>query len=188
MKIGIDIDDTITESGKVIKEFCYKYDKDYSDNNLLINSINDIMRGFLKDDIVKQFFNDHCVEICNTIELKDNVKEVIDKLRNEGNKIYLITARSDKFYGDARYHTSKYLENKNINYDVLSTGQTFKVEYCKQEGIDLMIDDAIDTVENMKENGINSLLFTSEINKDKETSVKRVNNWLEVYDIIHNMN
>ena len=39
----------------------------------------------------------------------------------------------------------------------------------------------------LNKEGIKSILFTSEINKDKETHVKRVSNWLELYDVIHNL-
>ena len=186
MKIGIDIDDTITDSSKVVKEFAYKYDNDYS--NRLVNNINSIMRGFLEDEYVQKFYDEHSRDIGNAIEVKENVKEVIDKLRSEGNKIYIITARSDKFYGDAQAFTAEYLDRHNIKYDKLVTSQTYKVEYCKNEGIDLMIDDAVDTVENMNKEGIKSYLFTSDINKDIDTSSQRIDNWLDLYEIIHNTN
>jgi uncharacterized HAD superfamily protein len=32
------------------------------------------------------------------------------------------------------------------------------------------------------------LLFTTEINKDIKTNIIRVNNWLEIYEIITNIN
>ncbi len=186
MKIGIDIDDTITNSSIVVKEYAYKYDNDY--NNRLVPNIDSIMRGFLEDEYVQKFYDEHSKDIGNAIEVKENAKEVIDKLRSEGNQVYIITARSNKFYGDAYAFTEGYLKRHNVNFDKLVTSQTYKLEYCKNEGIDLMIDDAIDTVESINKEGINSILFTSEINKDKETNVRRVNNWLELYEIIHNLN
>ena len=184
MRIGIDIDDTITNSTKVVKEYVHKYDSYYSNSHKLIDGLEDIIRGFLNDDDIQRFFKDHAKEIGNDIEIKENAKEIIDKLRNEGNEIYIITARSDKFYDNSQQFCEEYLKNHNINYDKLITHQTYKIETCRNEHIDLMIDDAIDTVENLQKEGIKSILFNSEINKDKQTNVKRVNNWLEVYDYI----
>ena len=50
-----------------------------------------------------------------------------------------------------------------------------------------MIDDAIDTCEDTKKRGIKSLVFNSEINKDRDTSCDRVNDWIELYNYIHNL-
>lgn len=187
MRIGIDIDDTMTDSTKVVREYINKYDECYCDDKHLINNLESIIRGFLVDETTKNFFQDHSLEMAYDIKIKDNVKYIIDKLRDEGNEIYIITARSDKFYRNAQELCKDYLKKHDINYDKLITSQTFKVETCKNENIDLMIDDAIDTVENVNKEGIKSILFTSEINKDKETHVKRVSNWLELYDVIHNL-
>ena len=184
MRIGIDIDDTMTDSTKTVRKYLIKYDSYYSNNHKLINGLNDIIRGTLIDDEIKAFYRDHSREIGNEIELRDNVKEVIDKLRKDGHEIIIVTARSDNFYTDAHKFCEEYLKEKNINYDKLITHQMYKIETCKNEKIDLMIDDAIDTVEDLQEEGINSILFTSDLNKDRETKVKRVYTWNELYDYI----
>ena len=49
-----------------------------------------------------------------------------------------------------------------------------------------MFDDAIDTCESLLENGIDAVIFNSNINITKNTKCKRVNNWNEVYDYIKN--
>ena len=185
MTIGIDIDDTMTNSSEKIKEYLEKYDEEYSHH--LISNFANIIRGFLIDDITKQFFNKYAETMGNEIELKENVKEVIDKLRNDGYKIVIVTARSDNFYKDAQKFCEEYLKRNNINYDKLVTQQTFKLECCINEKIDLFIDDALDTVEDLNNRGIKTILFNSVHNRDKETSVKRVDNWLELYDLINNL-
>ena len=187
MRIGIDIDDTITNSTEVVKEYINKYDSLYCDDNRLKNKINEIVRGTFADEIVRKFFRDYSLEMGNKIKVKDNAKEIIDKLKNEGNEIYIITARSDLFYDDAQKFCEEYLKNNEIYFDKLITAQTYKVECCKNEKIDLMIDDAVDTVENLNKENIKAILFNSELNIDKNTNVKRVNNWLELYNAINNM-
>ena len=187
MRIGIDIDDTMTDSTKVVREYIKKYDKYYCNDKHLINNLESIIRGFLADEDTKRFFQDHSLEMGNDILLKDNVKETIDKLKEDGYEIYIITARSNKFYKDAQGFCEEYLKKYNIKYDKLITAQTYKVETCINEKIDLMIDDAVDTVEDLNNKGIKSILFTSELNQNKKTSAKRVSNWLELYNEIHNL-
>ena len=186
MNIAIDIDDTLTNSSDVISKYVHKYDSTYCNDGHLIDNIESIIRGFLIDEETKKFFNDFALEMGNLITIKDNAKEVIDKLRSEGNRIIIITARSDNFYEDAQKFCEEYLKKHNINYDKLLTHQTYKLEACKRENIDLMIDDAIDTCESLMDEGIKTVLFNSNLNKNKKTNVKRVDNWLELYDYIHN--
>ena len=45
MRIGIDIDDTLIDSCDIVKEYVYKYDKDYGNDRVLINNIDKILRG-----------------------------------------------------------------------------------------------------------------------------------------------
>lgn len=187
MRIGIDIDDTITNSTEVVKEYIEKYDSVYSNDNHLKNNIYDIIRGTFADELVVRFFKDHAIEMCNKIKIKENAKEVIDKLKKEGNEIYIITARSDNFYKNAYKFCEEYLKNNDIYFDKLITSQIYKVECCKKEKIDLMIDDAVDTVENLNKENIKAILFTSELNKDNNAKVKRVDNWLELYNEINKM-
>ena len=187
MKIGIDIDDTLTDSTTVVREYVKKYDKDYCDDQRLVNSVEKIIRGFIGDEIIDKFFSEKSIEMSSKVQIRENAKEVIDKLRSEGNQIYIITARSDNYYKNAQEFCKNYLKEHNINYDKLIVGQMYKIETCINEGIDLMIDDAVDTCEALNKKGIKSILFTSELNKDKNTDCNRVSNWLELYDYINNM-
>ena len=100
------------------------------------------------------------------------------------NEIYIITARSNKFYKNAYEFCNNYLNKNEIYFDKLIIGQNHKLNVCKDENILLMIDDSIDTCEKLEDNGINSLVFNSIVNSEKNTNCNRVNNWLEVYDYI----
>ncbi len=43
-----------------------------------------------------------------------------------------------------------------------------------------MIDDSVEHCEDVKNIGIESIVFTSEVNKNISATVERVNNWLEL--------
>ena len=56
MNIGIDIDDTITNSTEVIREYVIKYDTEYSNSKELVNNLDKIVRGFKGSNIIERFF------------------------------------------------------------------------------------------------------------------------------------
>ena len=184
MIIGFDIDETLTDSYKVIKKYARKYDKQYSNNRYISNKVDDIMVNYT-DEIITKFFVDHSFEMGNEMKVKKDAKKVIDKLHDEGFKIYFITSRNDKFYRDAQLFCESYLNKNNIYYDKLITGPQIKIDTCIEEKIDIMVDDSIYTCEELDKRGIKSILFASRANKGKQTYIKRVYNWKELYDYIH---
>ena len=180
MTIGIDIDDTITDSYEVVRDFILTY----SDSDELKNNIEGIIRGNYVPDETKTFYKKNSKIIGNMINVKENAKEYIDKLHNDGYKIIIITARNNNYYDDAYAFCEEYLNSYNIYYDKLIVDQPFKIKACKDNNIDIMVDDAIDTVEDCDKNGIKGILFNSQINIKKETSAKRVSTWEELYNYI----
>ena len=185
MRIGIDIDDTITDSTIALRN--YIRNNNFDNKEELLSKEEDIIRGYLKDEKMKEFFHNNSLLVSETITIKENAKEIIDKLHEEGNEIIIITARSDNYYKNAQEYCTNFLHKHNIYFDKLITGQTYKDKTCQNEHIDIMIDDAIDTCEDVRKRGINSLVFNSEINKDRITTCNRVDSWIEVYNYIHNL-
>jgi uncharacterized HAD superfamily protein len=185
-KIGIDIDDTITDSSSLVKEYVEKYDEYYSDCHILKNRMQDIMRGFFNHEAIVKFYLDHGREISRNVEVRPDAKEVIEKLKSEGHEIIIITARTNKYYKNAKRFCKNYLDKHNIPYDKLLTGQVYKVNACVEEGIDIMVDDGVDTCDDLNRNGIKALLYSTEVNKDMKTISPRVYSWKETYQKINN--
>lgn len=180
MNIGIDIDDTITNSTEVIREYVIKYDTEYSNSKELVNNLDKIVRGFKGSNIIERFFIDHCLEMMGKVKVKEHASEVISNLRKNGNKVFIITARSDKYYGDTTKYIQDYLGKNNIEYDEIIHSQVHKLKACQDNKIDIMFDDAVDTCDTLNKNGIKAYLFTSEINKDLPTISPRVDSWYDV--------
>lgn len=181
MRIGIDIDDTITNSWEYLKpiyeqEFNVKIDEDslpyYNAIKTKVNlTFDEFAEKLNKYDYLKL-----------DIPIKEDAVTVINKLKEEGHTIIFITARG-KTYQDPYKLTKEYLEKFNIPYDKIVLEAWDKSLSCIEEQIDLFIDDSPKHCEEVSEVGIDTLLMGTNYNKDYNKYV-RVKNWHEVYDYI----
>lgn len=182
MRIGIDIDDVITDSSLMIKEYVMKLDKDGE----LLNYMEDIMRGDAPNPTIKKFFEENIIEIFKMVRIKENASEVIKRLMNKGNEVFIVTSRGEiKFKGSVQV-TLEYFKLNDIKYTKILFDSFDKAKVCKENKIDLMIDDSEKYCREIQDANIRSILFTSKVNKYIESNVKRVENWLELEKIIEN--
>ena len=121
-------------------------------------------------------------------KLKDNFKEVIDRLRKNGHKVIIITARGyTEFKDDIPKITKEYFKRYDIKVDKIVFNKLHKDESCVENKIDIMIDDSIGVLNKIREKGIKVLLFNSMSNKESITNIDRVDNWLELENYINNL-
>lgn len=199
MTIGIDIDDTLTNTSELLLAYAQKYDYEYlkRDSSLSKEKVFSITNGnSLEDGMLwtkqqSDSFKDEYHEcVLENAPIKPFAKEIIDKLIQEGNTIFFITARNNK--GDRisdSYSTSKkLLENNQIKYHKLITECSDKLSICKENNIDLFIDDKLETCLELKDNGITSLLMNTPLNNSlDEEDVIRVYSWIDIYYKIKNI-
>lgn len=178
MKIGIDIDDVITNTSEKIEEYVVKN----NNREKLQEHMKEIMKGTPSDPEVIKFCTENYLRVFKMVKSKDNASKVIQNLLNQGNEIYLITARGDnfEFFKGSEEVTKKFLEDNNIKYTKIIFNALNKAQICLDNEIDIMIDDSIEHCEDVKNAGIKSIVFTSSVNKTTCTTVERVNNWLEL--------
>jgi len=191
MKIGIDIDDTTFLTVKSMLKYADIYEEEISgvpinrDNFGLITN-----RYYLKvlygwnDETKYAFFNKYYKNVLEECTLLPDADKVIQKLKQEGDTIYFITARLMNIEGcDTEAITKKSLQNFNIPYDSLNLHVSDKLTFFKQEGIDLCIEDSYETCRQLTDNGIKSILMTTKMNREiDDKEIVRVNNWKEIYD------
>lgn len=91
MKIGIDIDDVIVDTSLTLK----KHFLEFEGSIKLIPYIVEIMRGEVPE-VAKEFIEKNIVKILSLVTLKENSVNIINKLIEEGNQIYIITSRGEK--------------------------------------------------------------------------------------------
>lgn len=181
MNIGIDIDDTICNSWEnVINEMCTDFNLNYDELSKGNKAYNEVIE--LTPEEYLKYAKEKFSKLLYNPTLKENVKEVIDILK-ENNKIIFITARSNQCYEDAYKFTKKYLDRNKIYYDKIIVNGKEKGKICKEEKIDIFIDDSIDNCKNVSKYKIKTILFETCYNKDCTDFIK-INNWKEILKIV----
>ena len=184
MRIGVDIDDTITNSWEYYIPY---YAKLFNiDKSVLSKSLPYYQA--IKDYISLDDYYKMLVPMQNKsikkLPLKENVKEVIDKLYELGHTVYFITDRGNTD-DDSYIATKEYLDSHNIKYEKLYTRASDKASICLKENIDLYIDDSIKHCTKVKQKGIEVLMFDTSYNKEYK-EFKHVHSWNEIYEYIRN--
>ena len=182
MKIGIDIDDTICDTWQCVIPYISKY------YNIDISYLNNLNK--LYEDAVNISLNEYCIFakkyyglIIPSVPLKKDVNKVLNKFKELGYEIIFITARSTLGFDDPYKISYDYLIKNNVPFDKLIVGEKDKGKVCKDEHIDIFIDDSVDNCKNVSSYGIKVLLFETISNKDIKEFTK-VKNWKQIEKII----
>ena len=188
MRIGIDMDDTITNSYDLIIELLGKiYNKDSNKIKEAGTNYYEIMDDEENFPNYKEFAYKNFETLLPKASLKTGAREVINKLHDEGHEIVIITARNNKEYLNPYVTTYMYLVKNDILFDKICVNIEDKGTFCRMQNIDIFIDDSVINCKSTIDNGINTLLFDNSFNRNN-TSMRRVLNWDEVYKIISDIN
>ena len=184
MIIGIDIDDTITDLSDIFLKYATLYNKENEIDFKIDKTQWDIDKafGWNNDDFMK-FSKKYLEILLNEAKPKKGCVDVINKLREDGHKIVIITARNSEELIAPYEFTKNWLELNNIGFDKLVVNSNKKEEDCINNKIDVFIDDRPENCENVyKKLHIPVFLFDSVYNtNDKNSLIERVFSWEEVY-------
>lgn len=185
MRIGIDIDGVLTD---VIRYACdygskYFFDK-YGKLDINIDSwsLKDMFN--VSDEEDKECW----LKIVDNYAINESARpfaaEIIDKIKNENNEIYIITARSSSKWDDVNGEMNNilisWLNNNNIKYDKLIVSKE-KLEICKNYKIDIMIEDKTENINSISTK-IPVICFNVNHNKNlKGNNIYRAYSWYDVY-------
>lgn len=184
MRIGIDVDNTITDTLPVLKKYCKKYNEEVVKRNIPMNE-----EGFATTNLYdwteeekKDCYLKYIDKAREEVKIKPKAKEIIEKLKEENNYIHIITARNRGMLNP--YETTKeYLEKNEIVYDELAI-QKDKKQYCIDNNIDVLIDDEPQNIREVSKI-IPVIVFEWVHNKScVGENIIKVKTWDEVYEII----
>lgn len=167
MRIGVDIDDTITETTDFINYYLNLYYPSYS-------SYHDLPKKDFELFIDKMLGNLYHYEL-----VKKHVPYVFQELKRLGHTIIFITARGDlgDFYDE---YTKKFLAYHEIPYDKIIYKAIEKGKIAFENGIDIFIDDKVEMCDKAFEEGIDVI----HIKGKGKTNYKEYDSWLDILEYI----
>lgn len=185
MNIGIDIDNVISDYDNCFIKECLLHDKTLR-NNGVINIYSSNIFGMFDwtPEEADSFYKNNAERIATNLTPIYHSKEYIDKLKADGHKIIIITARDDGTWCNPHTLTRTWLSNNHIYYDklIFTRGASFKLEKCFENNINLMIDDSKTVYLDCIKHNISALLMDTIGNRD--ISATRVHSWKEIYHFV----
>ena len=191
MKIGIDIDNTLTYVKEKLNEAAYNYaislgkkvDKSYLQTEDINNDGESYKNVFqFSDNELKYFLKDIQESITNSALPRENVREVLLKLKNKGFEIIIVTARDFEFHDDPYKLSKDWLDKNNILFDKLIVNARDKATVCEEENINIFIDDQLNNCLNISQKGIKTIMISDKINNINNIVI--LNDWNKIYDYI----
>lgn len=189
MKIGVDLDGVTFDTEKLYRVCTELYEiLDLKKNNIKDN--HDLMfqqRYNWTEAETKGFVDKYHEYIVRNANFMPGAKEVLKLLKADGHKLILITSRGNN--GEEKYikiTEEIFKENDFEIFDKYYWGITDKEKICKEENIDLMIDDYNENCLKIANEGIKTIYL-----KDSPSYEIRNNehiitlyNWGEIYRFI----
>jgi uncharacterized HAD superfamily protein len=173
MKIGIDIDDTITETKWEISKQIKKYRRlhklpKYSDTHQL------------SEEHFKNFMLEFGIKIYSDMKVKKRVVDVLRSWKESGYYIILVTARSESDCPNIKEYTKAFLKKNHILYDALIMDSQNKGLDTQDLNLDIFIDDRESVLDTFK----GPFLIRILDDKKKYSKYKKARNWKEINDIV----
>ena len=191
MKIGIDIDNVISNFNEELLKAYIEHDKELRNTGIINKNAPYIRNGMFDwtDEEEKTFYKENIERIAINLKAIEGASKYIKKLKQDGHTIYIISGRDNGEYTDPYNMTKNWLEKYDIVYDKLFLVDAYnshsKTEICLENNIDIMIDDSKRMCTDIKKHGIRAFIMYTPYNRDTN-EFERVCSWKEIYDIISN--
>ena len=180
--IGIDIDDTLVDTFEYFQPLVAKLTGkplEYLIENDISYENTPMEWGMDSLDFAHRFFDDY---VPGT-PAKKGAAQAVARLRKAGNRVVIITSRTNMLYKDCYYTSQLELANCGIEYDNLIC-TVDKGQACLDEKVDIMFDDLVVNCEAVSRAGAKAILFTSKENKNEKSPFPRVANWDEALELL----
>ena len=190
MRIGIDIDGTLTDIEKFQLDFGSKFFSRY--NKFIVNP-----NGYESAEVFNvdnklddKFWDKYYFNYLKSEPIRRFANEIIKKLKDEGNEIYIITARrggntiSDE---ENKNLTKAWLDKNEVEYDKLIFSPEEKLNTCLENKIDIMVEDKPANI-NIISTKIPVICINAGYNQHcNGSNIYRAYSWYDVYNNIKNI-
>ena len=192
MNIGIDIDGVLLDLERFAidygTKFCIEENLDIKIN---IQEYWEKLKFSWTEEQENKFWNKYIIKYFKQYQPREFASEIIKKLKKEGNKIYIITARNEEGlpqeeYGKSQEITKTWLNENNIEYDkLIFTPDSEKLEQCLKNNVEIMIEDSPTNIKNISEK-IPVIKYNCSYNENiLGKNIIRTYSWYQIYDIIN---
>jgi len=184
MKIGIDLDGVVIDSENVWRVYGEIFALEDLNNKKIYdyNEPKQQSRYNYSKEELDLYINKYLLKGSKESNLKPGFLPVYLRLRELGYEMVVITARG-MFKEEMIDDAINLLEKNNIVFDKYYWNISNKLEICKQENIDVMIDDDYKIISELSKNNVKTLYFR-DVNLKKlpqSEYVYEVNNWGDIY-------
>lgn len=190
MKIGIDLDGVVFNTEMLWSTYAELYDCiELNKNSVITKEEPRFQERYDWSEEEKNAFLDKYADITE-FDLMPGAKQVIKMFKEDGHELVVITARgaiSNQKEGASI--AARKLEDEGIKFDRYYWKQSEKLDVCKMEKVDVMIDDNYHICETLKEAGILVIYFNSLSRKhlEEKDGLREVSNWGEAYRVIKSL-
>lgn len=134
MRIGIDIDNVISNFNEELLKEYINHDKDLRNTGIINKNAKYIRNGMFdwSNEEENSFYINNIERIANKLELIENADKYINKLKEEGNQIYIISGRDNGEYTNPYDMTTNWLKNHNsklLEYFINKKFKLFDVNF-----------------------------------------------------------
>lgn len=184
MRIGVDIDNVLSNFNEILLQQYLKHDKELCGKGIVKKD------AYIRDmfdwdkDYEEKFYKENIEYFATLFKPINKCDKYIKKLKNEGNEIYIITGRDNGEYSDPYNMTINWLRKNNIYYDKLILTNAYnkhsKADICIKNNVDVMIDDSVGMCLNCINKGVRALLMDTLYNRN-DKAIERVYSWEDIY-------
>ncbi len=192
MRIGIDIDNCISNFDDTLLKEYLKHDKELRNTGIINENPEYLRKGMFDwtDEEENSFYNANIENFAKKLKPIEDSSYYIKKLKEDGHEIYIITGRNNGEYTNLYELTVEWLNKYDIIYDKLILTDAYdkhaKTEVSLENNIDLMIEDSTTISLDLTNNGIKVFTMNTRYNQ-KDQTLDRVSNWKEIYERINKM-
>lgn len=187
MILGFDIDDVVTDSSLSMIAHAKLHETEICKKGDILDHLPEVMRGCFPTPAVREYLNRYMGDIIANAQVKADAPEVLRRLKAKGHQIVYVTARGEMNYPGSTAVTEKLIAEHRLPCDGMAFDSVDKLQDCQRLHADLLVDDSVKNCTDVARGGIPTLLFTSVVNREEPTDIKRVENWLELERTIEAM-
>ena len=184
MKIGIDLDGVVIDSETTFRTYEEIFAIEDLNHRKIINIEEPKYQGryMWSKEEQHNFKEKYLLKASHESDLMSGFLPVYNKLKELGYEMIVITARG-VFIEEMKDDAIRLLNENNVIFDKYFWNTHDKLEICKKEKIDIMIDDDYKIIQQLSNEKIKTLYFRdTNLKKLDETDyIHEVNNWGDIY-------